>query len=199
MKKWNFKNELARKTVHLFSLTFLVIYILVAKFSNKTLALMSLILLLGIFLTIEFFRLVHRRKIPLLHIFWRAKEKNQLAGNIYFLVGVIVVFAVFDFKIAVSALLMTTFGDMAAALFGMRFGKHWLKSIPNTAWEGIFAEFLVDFAIGMIILKSFPIAIIMALVATFVETVFTHADDNLTIPIFSGFAGQAVVIISKFL
>lgn len=145
----------------------------------------------------EYFRIIRKKKIPIFHIFFRNREKNKLAGYIYFIIGAIIVLAVFDFRIALVALLMTTFGDMAAALFGMHFGKHWLKKIPNTAWEGIIAEFVVNLIIGFILLNNFWVIISMALVATYVETVFTHADDNLTIPFFAGFVGQIMSILLK--
>ena len=90
---------------------------------------------------------------------------------------------------------MTTFGDMAAALFGIQFGKHWLKNIPHTAWEGIIAEFVVDLIVGFLLLSNWMIILAMALTATFVETIFIHTDDNLTIPIFSGFVGQVILLI----
>ena len=143
----------------------------------------------------EFFRINQKKRIPFFYIFWRKREKNRLASHIYFILGAIISFAVFDLDIALAALLMTTFGDLAAAITGIFFGKHWLKYIPNTAWEGIIAEFIVDVIVCWFILGNWLIVIPMALVATFVETVFTHADDNLAIPVFSGFIGQILKLL----
>jgi dolichol kinase len=182
--------EFKRKFIHIFSLFFIIIYYLANKWYDKKTALFSLIILLAIFLLIEYFRIKKKKKIPILHIFWREREKDKLAGYIYFIIGAIIVFTFFDFYIAVTALLMATFGDMAAALIGIPFGKHWLKSVPHTAWEGIIAEFVVDIIIGAIILTNWYIIIAMALVATIVETFLIHIDDNLSIPLFAGLIGQ---------
>jgi len=196
---WNFKKELKRKIFHLTSLLYILIFYLVNKYFNKQIALLSLIFIFIFFIILEFFRINKKKKIPIFHILFRTKEKDKLSTHVYFTLGAIIAFAVFDFRIAVAVLLMTTLGDMAAALFGMQFGKHWIKSIPHTAWEGILAEFAVDVIIGFFILSNWWIIIPMALTATFVETVFTHADDNLTIPIFAGFVGQLALYILKSL
>jgi dolichol kinase len=58
---------------------------------------------------------------------------------------------------------------------------------------------VVDFCIGYAFLGNWFVAIIMALVATVVETVVGEIDDNLAIPVFSGFVGQGVLIIMAFL
>ena len=187
--------EIKRKVFHLTSLLYILIFYLMNKYYNKQIALLSIIFIFIFFVSLEFFRIIQKRKIPLFHLLFRSKEEGKLAGNIYFTLGAIIAFAVFDFRIAVAVLLMTTLGDMAAALFGIQFGKHWIKSIPHTAWEGIIAEFAVDVIIGFLILSNWWIILAMALTATFVETVFTHADDNLAIPIFAGFVGQVLLLI----
>lgn len=189
--------ELKRKVVHLLSLIFLIIYIAVAFLFNKKIALLSLTFILIIFLILDYYRIVKKKKIPLFNIFWRKEEENRLGGNVYFLIGIILSFAFFDYSIALTALLMATFGDMAAALIGIRFGKHYLKKHKNKAWEGIIAQFLVDLIICLFIINSLIISLGMALVATFVETKFRHIDDNLSIPIFSGFIGEILNLIIK--
>jgi len=90
---------------------------------------------------------------------------------------------------------MTIFGDMAAAIFGIAFGKHWIKKLPDTAWEGVIAEFVVDLLIGYLIIGNWIVIIPIAFMATFVETVFPHIDDNLAIPVFAGFVGQALMLL----
>ncbi len=199
-KHWDFKKEIKRKFIHLLSLLFLFSYVFCGGIWGEKIALLLLTFLLILFLEIDFIRLKTKIKIPsFINSLYREKEKNKLGGHIYFLIGAIIALAIFNYKIAIAALLMTTFGDMAASLIGMRFGKHWLKKIPNTAWEGIIAEFGVDLVIGFIFLPHWIIVLVMALTATFVETVFTHADDNMLIPIFSGFNGQIALMILDYL
>ena len=126
MKK-KVKFEFKRKFIHLFSLLYVVVYLVAEKYYNSPVALFSLGGILLVFLIIEFIRIKLKVKIPIFHIFWRENEKDKLAGYIYFITGAIIAFAFFDKNIAIAAILMTTFGDMAAALIGINFGKHWLN------------------------------------------------------------------------
>ncbi len=187
--------ELKRKIFHIFSVVFLLAYLLVKEFFGEKPALIILTFILVLFIKLEFFRIKRKKKIPFVADLWREKERNSIGGEIFLLIGMIIALAVFEFKIAVAAILMAIFGDSVAAIVGMRFGKHWLKSVPNTAWEGILAELIVNLIIGFIFLPHWIIALAMALTATFVETVFTHADDNLLVPVFSGFVGEIVLAV----
>ena len=206
-----FKKELARKFVHFLSLFILLIYFVAADYFNSQTALLILVLILIIFLELEYFRIEIPKKIPILNKIWRYvrrdKEKDKLGGDVFFLIGGILALAIFDTRIAIAAILMTTFGDMAAALIGKRFGKIWLSE--DRALEGITAEFFVDLVIGyFVFLRSslfnfslvfnwqiWILIIIMAVTATFVETIVRKLDDNLLIPIFSGFSGQLALIL----
>jgi dolichol kinase len=212
--KWNLKNELARKFVHFLSIFILLIYFVAADFFNRSIALLILVLILIVFLEFEYLRIEVGRKIPVLNKIWsyvrRGKEKGKLGADIYFLIGAILVLSIFDLRIAIAAILMTTFGDMSAALIGKRFGKHYLKSLKDRAWEGILAEFAVDILIGFLVMfwgrwsllytwNLWIIILVMAVTATIVETLIYKMDDNLLIPVFSGFFGQvAWLIVNSF-
>jgi dolichol kinase len=186
------KFEIKRKFIHIFSLLYIAIYLYFqTKYNHKT-GLLALTVVLIFFLVLEYFRVIKRKKIPIFHIFWRESEKNRLGGQVYFITGAILAFALFDKNIAIVALLMTVFGDMAAAIFGIAFGKHWIKGLKDRAWEGVLAQFIVDLGIAMLILNDIPLSIVMALVATFVETTITKIDDNLSIPLFSGAVAQII-------
>ena len=186
------KFEIKRKFIHIFSLLYIAIYLYFqTKYNHKT-GLLALTVVLIFFLVLEYFRVIKRKKIPIFHIFWRESEKNRLGGQVYFITGAILAFALFDKNIAIVALLMTVFGDMAAAIFGIAFGKHWIKGLKDRAWEGVLAQFVVDLGIAMLILNDIPLSIVMALVATFVETTITKIDDNLSIPLFSGAVAQII-------
>ena len=191
----NLKFEIKRKFIHIFALLYIGIYLYFANRFNHNIGLLSLTIVLAFFLVLEYFRVLKQKRIPVFHIFWRESEKNRLGGQVYFIIGAIIAFGVFDKNIAITALLMTIFGDMAAAIFGIAFGKHWIKGLHNRAWEGVIAQFIVDVIIAMIILNDLTISIVMALVATFVETTFDHVDDNLSIPLFSGLIAQLIKLI----
>jgi dolichol kinase len=192
---WDFKKELHRKAVHLLSISFIIIFIVISETYEKQLALLVLAFILILFLEMEYFRLELRKKIPFFHKMWRSKEKSRVGGQVFFLIGAIICFSIFDIKIAIAAVLMTTFGDMAAALVGKRFGKIWITK--DRALEGIIAELAVDLIICFIVLNNWIIIILMALTATIVETVVDKMDDNLMIPLFSGFAGEIALLILK--
>lgn len=209
---WNFKKELARKFVHLLSILILLIYFVVADTFDRQIALILLVLVLIVLLELEYVRLEIGRKIPILSSIWklrREKEKDKLGGDVYILIGAILVLSIFDIRVAVAAILMTTFGDLVAALVGSRFGRNKLPVVKNKSWEGSVAEFVVDIIIGFVVfswggylypsfLISLIIIIVMALTATFVEVVVNKIDDNLLIPIFSGFNGQLVLMVWKW-
>jgi len=209
---WSYTREVARKGIHLLSLSFILIYIIISGFFGHRVGLFALAFLLVILIEIEYVRIEMKAKIPIISRLWwvkRKKEKEKLGGEVFFLVGTIICLSVFDLKIAIAAVLMTTFGDLAAALIGKKFGKHWLPWLKNRAWEGIIAELVVDLIIGFIVLRTnlwwqsgvgfgqpiWPIIIVMALTATIVETSISKLDDNLLIPVFSGFNGQVVLMI----
>jgi dolichol kinase len=207
---WSLKNELARKAVHFFSLLIIWIYFLVSDIFNQRIALFFLVLILIIFIEFEYLRLETQRKIPLLNKIWawtrRRKERHMLGGDIFFLLGAILALAIFTPIIAIAAILMTTFGDLTAALVGKKFGKH--KFIKNKTWEGTITELVVNFIIGVIVFliyqdlpfstgKPWIVISLMALTATWVETSVSKIDDNLLIPVFAGFVGQMITLVLR--
>ena len=188
--------EAKRKAIHVLGLSYVLFYWVALKiFQSSQIAILLLLSTLLIFISIEFFRITQHKKIPILHVLWRPKEENTLGGQVYYILGMILALAIFDFQIALAVILMTVFGDMAAAIFGIAFGKHWMKGLKDTAWEGVIAEFVVNLIIGYLIIGNWIIIIPMAAMATFVETIFPHVDDNLAIPVFAGFIGQALKLL----
>lgn len=209
---WNFKHELARKFVHFLSIFVILVYFLASDYFNSKIALFFLVAILLIFLEFEYLRIDSGQKIPVLNKLWaylrRKKEKNTIGGDVFFLIGAILVLAVFNVHIAIAAILMTTFGDLSAALIGKRFGKHYY--MKERAWEGTLAEFVVDVLIGIGVFiiyagmsftspSTWILIIVMALTATVVETLVYKMDDNLLIPVFAGFNGQIAVLILNYL
>lgn len=196
---WGFFHEVGRKIIHITILIVLAAYFLIensliddgySTLLAKQVALLFLVALLIIFLVLEYFRLELGWKMPFFSQFIRPKEQNRMYGVIYFLSATIISLAVFDYKIALAALLMTTFGDMVAALVGKRYGHTLIYR--NKTWAGFLSEFGTNLIVGFAILGSIYVILGMALAATIVETMADELDDNLLIPIFSGFAGQII-------
>src|SRR3989339_1388178 len=119
---WGLFHEIGRKMIHITILIVLIIYNFIQNSYGKQLALLFLVALLILFLMLEYFRLELGWKMPFFSQFIRPKEQNKMYGVIYFLSATIISLAVFDYKIALAALLMTTFGDMVAALVGKKYG-----------------------------------------------------------------------------
>ncbi len=212
--QWSFKREVARKVIHFLSLFILLFYFWVAEFFNPDTALTILVFVLIFFLFLEYIRLEVSENIPLLGRLWkyvrRDKEKRSLGGEIYFLIGAIIVLAVFDPRIAVAAILMTIFGDMAAALVGKRFGKHYISFLKEKAWEGVLAQFFVDIVMGVFVfffltggsfldIKLWIVVVVMSLTATVTETLISKIDDNLLVPLFAGFDGHITLLLLSLL
>jgi phytol kinase len=187
--------ELKRKFVHALTLIYVAVYYIAMKLFGHQIAILILLATLIFFITVDFFRVIEHKKIPIFHLLWRTREENTLGGQVYLILGFIIALSIFEFPIAITVILMTIFGDIAAAIFGIAFGKHWIKSLPETAWEGVIAEFVVDIIIAYLIIGNWIIVIPTAAMATFVETVFPHVDDNLAIPVFAGFIGQTLKLL----
>ncbi len=181
MTSISFANELMRKGVHLTSILIILVYDFFGKQASQTLLIAYLVFILSI----EHLRLDRGIKLPLFHRLLRQKEGKELGSHVYFTIGALIAVSVFSKNIAFAAILMTTFGDMSAALIGNRFGK--IRIFGNgKSLEGCVAEFIANLFIATLLLENPIISICTAFVATFVETTFVKIDDNLAIPVFSG-------------
>ena len=197
---WGFFHEIGRKIIHITILIVLAAYFVIqdslvsagyTAVLAKQVALLFLVALLIVFPVLEYFRLELGWKMPFFSQFIRPKEQNRMYGVIYFLSATIISLAVFDFKIALAALLMTTFGDMVAALVGKKYGTTLIYR--NKTWAGFFGELITNLIVGFLILDKIYVILGMAFIATIVETLVDELDDNLLIPIFSGFVGQIIL------
>jgi len=197
-------NEIGRKIIHITILVVLAAYFFIqdklvgAGYTDvlaKQVALIFLVGLLIIFLVLEYLRLELNWRMPFFSMFIRPKEQNRMYGVVYFLSSTIISLAVFKPEIALAALLMTTFGDMVAALVGKKYGTTLIYR--NKTWAGFLGELVTNLIVGFIILVNMPgyvyIVLGMAFVATIVETLVDELDDNLLIPLFSGFVGQVIL------
>ena len=109
---WSLRHELGRKSIHLSILLVIFGYFYVWEQTTQQIALLSLVGVLIVFLVMEFLRLELNLAIPILESIIRPKEQRRMYGAINFLLATIICLAIFDFRIGLAALLMTTFGDM---------------------------------------------------------------------------------------
>lgn len=192
MKKTLWK-EVGRKIFHLLEVPVIIFYLSVSYYFDQQVALVSLTGVLILLLIFEFARLEKAFKLPLLvDSILRKRERNNLTSSIYFLLATIIAFSVYDTKVATAALLMATLGDMVAALLGKKLGKK--KIYENKTYVGTFACLTTNFFIGIFFLSdNYWVGALMALAATTTEMLSSKVDDNLTVPIFTGFLGEILL------
>ena len=193
---WGFFHEIGRKIIHITILIVLIFFFAIKNQAGQQAALIFMVFLLIIFLVLEYLRLDLKLKLPFFHQFIRPKEEYRVYGVIFFLSSTIIALAVFDTAIALAALLMTTFGDMSAALAGKKYGTTML--FRNKTTVGFVTELITNLIVAVIISLFFSIniyiPIIMAFAATLTETLVDEIEDNLAVPIVSGFIGQILLL-----
>ncbi len=193
-KRTTFFWECVRKAFHLSSLLIVVGYTLLLNYFSDKVVIMIMTAVLLLLLEVERIRLDHHKSafVALLNNMLRRKEKDNISGVVFMVASSIIAFSAFDYWVALTAMLMTVFGDMSAALFGRAFGKK--RIYRHKTWVGTLAAFIANFLVGLLVIPQFAMVYLpMAVVATAVE-LFTHKlDDNLTVPLFAGFVGQMIV------
>jgi dolichol kinase len=197
MPSREFVFELMRKSVHLVSIFIVLIY----EFFGKDAVLWVLMLFLVTVLILEYFRLEKGMKIPFFYMMYREQEANRLGGHIYFALGAIAAISLFNKEIAYAAVLMTTLGDMVAALIGKSYGKRRIfKEVfkNDKSLEGSASEFITDLLVGLAITANPIVSLVMAFIATLTETAVNRIDDNLVVPVFAGFFGQITLFLLMY-
>lgn len=225
----SYAKELGRKTIHVLVLILLVVYFFVAARLGRETGLLVLVAFLVLGIVLEYLRLEYRLRPPLLSYLWdnlrREEEQNVLGADIFFMLGVIVALAVYDIRVATAVIFMTTFGDLAAALIGKKYGKVRPAIFKGKSIEGALAALLVNFIIGVLFLRTtvdssvwwarafdesggpgsfggfgeplWPLIVVTSFVSTTVELASSKISDNLTIPLISGFAGQVTLLLTR--
>lgn len=191
------KQEIGRKLIHLSSLLIVLMY----WSFGKDFTISFLIIYLVIVLIIEYLRIDRNIRFPYLHSRLRKKEKGRYSGNLFFTIGAIVVISAFSKDVACAAILITTFADSAAAITGKIIGKHPINN-HSKSLEGTVAAFIVSLLTTYILIENPLVVITMSLAATITELESINTDDNLMIPVISGFTGYIVLnfinIVSQF-
>ena len=188
--------EIARKAIHLSSLSIPVIY----WFISRELALLLLFPLFSGFLMIDvlknFFPPVsswyHRTFDAMLRTHELSGNKMYLNGATNIVMAALLLVLLFPKIIAVTAFSMVAVSDTLAAIIGKTVGKH---RFGQKSMEGSAAFFLSSMLIIACVPGLNPMAgIIMAVTATITEAFVVHIgefriDDNLAIPLVSATAG----------
>ncbi|NOZ04679.1 MAG: dolichol kinase [FCB group bacterium] len=189
-------SELLRKSIHLFNSVIPLGYLFIVP-ERKDMA-----VLLGI-LSILFFSIdVGRTRITwirnlfrkLFDFMLRSHElEGRFTGATWVVIGSFLTVLLFPKNIAVLALFYLSFGDTAAALVGMQFGKvkFWNKSLEGTL-AGLAACLLVAAFFPAV---SWAVRFSGAAGAMLIELLPIPIDDNLRIPLVSGTIMLAVSLL----
>jgi dolichol kinase len=191
----NYGAEIVRKGIHLFSLSIPVLY----YFLSKSAALSILIPLTLAFLVADIARLFLP---PIEHLYerlfgrlLRPHEHNhkgrQLNGATYMLLSAVLCVWLFPKVIVITAFAILIISDSAAALIGLRFGRHpfLAKTLEGTSAFLLTALLVVAIAPKIAYLPSeYFIGAAGALIGTLVEAGALRIDDNLSIPVSIGTA-----------
>lgn len=123
----------------------------------------------------------------------RPGEAVRITGATYVFVGMLVA-SFYDEPIAITAMLFLSFGDSAAAIIGIRYGK---TMIGPKSLEGSLACFGTCMIVGWFMNLSIFVVISGAITATIAELIsMKFFNDNIAIPLFSGGIMTLTVILA---
>ncbi len=191
----DYKSEVLRKLIHLFSLSIPVIY----YFVTKELALSILVPLTLFSLFLDF----GRYYIPALKNFFnktfgfmmreheRDEVKKNLSGATYVLISATVGVIIFPKIFFITAFSVLILSDIAAALVGRKYGRH--KFLAKSL-EGTLAFFITGCIVVLLTPKinydpaEYFIGFFAVAVGAIAENIsYGWADDNFMIPLSVGF------------
>jgi dolichol kinase len=194
MKTLN-KYVIMRKLLHLSTALVPIGYI----FASRGIVIVSLFFLAFFSLIVDFLRLEIK---PISKFFNRylgkllwEKEKNTLTAATHYAVAAFLSVYFFDKWIAIAVLLFLAFGDTAAHLIGVRWGKNRIGSEQSEKTiEGSFACMVICLSISSLLPQpALFILFVGSIVASLVEFFPFGIDDNFTLPLISGAAMEIMV------
>ena len=198
----DYKNELARKAIHLASIMIPVIYFHI----TKELALMLLVPMFLGFFTVDLAKMFMK---PVAELYYKhfgamlrpheldATQRN-FNGATYVTLAAVLVVWLFPKMIAIAAFAILILADTAAALVGRKIGK---IKIGAKTLEGSIAFFLFALLVVLVTPKLNPaVGFVIAISATITELYPIklgnwNVDDNLSIPLVGATAGLICYIL----
>lgn len=122
---------------------------------------------------------------------YKAKEAKRFSSITLFLMGIFLIFVIFNRETAILSLSFLVFGDMAAKIIGISYGRRKIFKNPlSKTFEGFlgFLAAAVSVSYFSSIFGLYPlwISIVGAIVAAIVESLPLSVDDNLSVPLLSG-------------
>ncbi|MHB1048475.1 MAG: diacylglycerol/polyprenol kinase family protein [Bacteroidota bacterium] len=184
-----YKAEIARKGIHLTSLSIPIIY----YFIERDLALMLLVPVTLSFLAVDLLRYYHRPTADLFYRIFRFmlrkheldEKTKRLNGATNVLIAATLCVIIFPKLIVLTAFSILIVSDSFAALIGRKFGK---RKFFQKSLEGSLAFFFFALLVIAVTPKieyapaEYLIGAVAALAGTFAEAASLKIDDNLSIP-----------------
>jgi diacylglycerol kinase (CTP) len=146
---------------------------------------------------VEFLRLRNEKINQILMIamkpVMRESEKNSVSGMPFYALGVSLSLFFFPPQIAILSILYLVFADPIASFCGILYGRD--KILPNKSLQGTIAAFSVCYIVTLVygLIHSSPsmnllvFSIVAGLIGAVSELCSQFVDDNLCIPVISGF------------
>jgi dolichol kinase len=189
----DYRYEVARKGIHLFSLSIPIIYF----FISRQLALYLLLPLTAAFLitdTARYFippvsRWFYRWFGWLLRRHETDHSNKRLNGATNVLLSASLCVLLFPKVVAINAFAILIISDTTSALFGRRFGRHRFLA---KSLEGSLAFFISAILVVLVAPKidqlpmEYALGIVAAFIGTIVEALPLKIDDNISIPLSVG-------------
>ena len=184
----SYAGEVARKAIHLSSLSIPIVYSLISK-STALAILVPLTLLFGLtdaarHYSPAFRRFYHRLFGWLLRPHEKDESARRLTGATYVLLAATIGILVFPKIILITAFAIMIVSDTVAALVGRKFGKH---PFIGKSLEGTFAFFVSAIAVVALAPKvsyvpaEYIIGIAASLLGAIVEATSIVIDDNISV------------------
>lgn len=204
----DFKSEVIRKVIHLFSLAIPIVY----YFIPKGLALEIIIPLALAFVVVD----LGRYEVPLVSgLFYKFfgfllrrhevdEKRHSLNGATFMLISGALCIAIFPKYIAVDSFTVLILADASSAVIGKRFGRH--KIFPKRGTPRSYEGSLAFVVAGIVAVALTPkvhylageyaIGVVSCVVAAAAEVLsYGIVDDNIAIPITYGLTTWALYII----
>ena len=182
--------EISRKVIHIFNIIIPLFHIYIFKNKIDMIIFLSAMVIFCFF--IEIFRnqnsFISKIFEKYLFFMMRSFEKQgSLTGSTWVFVGALITIILVPQPFSLIALFFLAFGDTLAALVGMKFP---FIKIGNKTLSGAFACFIMCFSVGLILDFGIGLDIILigAFTATIAELISIKINDNITIPVLSGYA-----------
>ena len=183
----NISNEMKRKLIHLSTTLIPLLYISIIP-NKEHIFLICVLLSIG-FLLVDllrmFSRITERYFLRIFSSLLREDEiDRQLTGATYLFIGLTLAVFLFPRDIAVIVMMFLSIADPDAAIFGKTLP---MKTIFNKILGGFFAFLFCATIIVTTVNGISLIGLIVAFIAAIVELLPLKINDNISIPVISGY------------